>query len=142
MRTQPSSGFRPRLLSRMSGRRDSRRSAAVLPSAALPAGRLSYPEEHEHGAKVRRLQSLFIPEHFRLRTVVDICVLPMWDQCGAHDPSPTLTEELLRMLIESAEEWMLQEFRPHAEDVKVGGFVAGDETETKNVVVSSYLIGF
>ncbi|VDO19078.1 unnamed protein product [Heligmosomoides polygyrus] len=73
-------------------------------------------------------QPLFPPDGYHilknmntaLKTVVDICVLPMWDQCGAHDPSPTLTEELLRMLIESAEEWMLQEFRPHAEDVKEG----------------------
>ncbi|KAK6040827.1 hypothetical protein COOONC_21671 [Cooperia oncophora] len=55
-----------------------------------------------------------------LKTVVDICMLPIWDQCGTHDPSPTITEQLVHMVTDCAEEWMRQEFRPQTENVKEG----------------------
>ncbi|KAL6729830.1 hypothetical protein Aduo_000848 [Ancylostoma duodenale] len=71
-------------------------------------------------------QSLFPPDGHQilksmntaLKTVVDICVLSVWDLSTTNDPSPVLTGELVRMVKESAERWMEQAFRPNAEDDK------------------------
>ncbi|KAK5964556.1 hypothetical protein GCK32_009161, partial [Trichostrongylus colubriformis] len=71
-------------------------------------------------------EQLFPPEGYRvlkrmntaLKTVVDICMLPIWDQFTAHDPSPLLTELLVNMVTDSVEEWMKQKFQRKAEDVK------------------------
>ncbi|VDL79480.1 unnamed protein product [Nippostrongylus brasiliensis] len=73
-------------------------------------------------------ESLFPPDGYHvlkrmntaLKTVVDICMLPMWDECSICDPSPTLTSELVQMVVDCANEWMRREFRPLAEDLKEG----------------------
>ncbi|EPB73584.1 zinc knuckle [Ancylostoma ceylanicum] len=71
-------------------------------------------------------QSLFPPDGHQilksmntaLKTVVDICVLSVWDLSTSNDPSPVLTGELVRMVKESAERWMEEVSRPNTEDEK------------------------
>ncbi|VDM62925.1 unnamed protein product [Angiostrongylus costaricensis] len=53
-----------------------------------------------------------------LKPAVDICMLRAWDVYNSQHPSSVLTEQLVSMIVECAEEWMYQEFRPHLKDVK------------------------
>ncbi|KAK6727043.1 hypothetical protein RB195_005006 [Necator americanus] len=68
-------------------------------------------------------QSLFPPDGYHilkamntaLKTVVDICMLSVWDASTSNDPSPVLTDELVQMVKHSVEEWIVQAFKPQTE---------------------------
>uniref|UniRef100_A0A1I7XGU2 Exocyst complex component 7 n=1 Tax=Heterorhabditis bacteriophora TaxID=37862 RepID=A0A1I7XGU2_HETBA len=72
-------------------------------------------------------ESLFPPKGYHvlkkmnlaLKTVVDICVLSIWDVIVEVDPSNRLTVKLTQMIRETAIEWITQEINSKTNDPKV-----------------------